>query len=158
MPPGSQHCLSGQGDLEYMLTNPGPRGGTHAGSCFSHSASHVSFQNPAPPREDVESHPAWAVFLCHPRLTHPRPLAVPWKAGRTTFFWRDFCPCSPVPGGPLVTPGSCRVEGPRGLCTPFRSLQALPAEQLLSYRVFTKLGALPGPSHAHMTNKGALPT
>lgn len=31
----------------------------------AHSASHGSFQSPAPPREDVESHPAWAGFMRH---------------------------------------------------------------------------------------------
>lgn len=67
------------------------------------------FQTPALPREDVAgSTPVWARFAKRrlpscgmAGLTHPCPLAALWKAGRTTFFWRDFCPCSSVPGGPL---------------------------------------------------------
>ena len=71
-------------------------------------------------------------FLWDPGLTHPHPLAALWKAGRNTFFWRDFCPWSSVPGGlsagllrlDLVAGSrSCRVEGsPGSVCLTWDSL------------------------------------
>nr|XP_012303292.1 uncharacterized protein LOC105714024 isoform X1 [Aotus nancymaae] len=72
-----------------------------------------------------------------PGLSHPRPLAALWKAGRTTFFWPDSCPCSSVPQRPLMPiqsqdPGTAEWRGLQGLSTRCRNPQALPAEQLLS--------------------------
>lgn len=54
----------------------------------------------------------------------------------------------------VTGPGSYRAEGPWGVCAPFGNLRALPAEQLLGYRVFTKLGVFPGPQYAYPTSKG----
>lgn len=54
----------------------------------------------------------------------------------------------------VTGPGSYRAEGPWGVRAPFGNLRALPAEQLLGYRVFTKLGVFPGPQYAHPTSKG----
>lgn len=102
------------------------------------------FQNPTLPREDVAgSTPAWARFMKRrlpscgmAGLTHPCPLAALWKAGRTTFFQRDFCPCSSVPGGPsegVLLPDSatgsrsCRLEGVLDPSAPCRNLQAQPS-------------------------------
>lgn len=59
------------------------------------------FPNPALPQEDArvpprvgQIHETHATFLWDDRAGPPRPLAAPWKAGRTAFFRRDFCPCS----------------------------------------------------------------
>lgn len=74
------------------------------GSCWlllqlAHSASHSKVSTTLPrPGGCAESRPAWAGFTRR-RLPCPRPLAVPRRAGGTTFFRLDFCLCSSVPGG-----------------------------------------------------------
>lgn len=100
-PSGPRHCFAGQFGAQ--------RAQTQAGSC----PSPPGFPDPALPRWDMAgSTPVWTRLMKH-RLppcgmagpTHPYPLAVRWKAGRTTFFRRDCCPCSSVPG--VLLEASC---------------------------------------------------
>lgn len=113
-----------------MLPTPGPgerRFMLAPASARSLCIPQQGFHNPAPPREDALS-PALrglaslsqAAFLQDPGLTRPRPLAVPQRAGRTTFFWLDFCPCSSVPGGPSEGLGhrTWELQRASGVCVP----------------------------------------
>lgn len=129
MPLGAQRCLLVKEASGTCCPLQDPEG---VDSCWlllqlAHSAPHSKVSTVLPcPRGCAGSRPAWAGFAKHrdPRLTRPRPLAVPWRAGRTTFFWLDFCPCSSVPRGPSEGLGhrtwELQSRGPLGCMCPIR--------------------------------------
>lgn len=90
-------------------------------------------------------------------LTCPCPLAAAlWKAGRTTFFWHDFCPCLSIPADAQPWSQDLGTLESRARRQSRARWARGPATR--SHRDFTKLGPLPEPQFAYVSSQGTLPT
>lgn len=108
MPRGSAPCFWSRRPRARAAQSRAWRGQT-AGSCFSPWALHPTARFPKSrpaPRGCGAPRPAWAGFRKRDPAGPASPLAVPWEAGRPTFFGRDFWPRRKGLGH-----RSCRGEG-----------------------------------------------